>query len=233
MRLSQMAKDVGGELLGADRVFSGICLDSRTVVPGQVYWAWTGGARDGHDYIDAAIAAGAVAVVASKPVSHAVPVIQVADTVKALGARSEACRARAKAQVMAITGSCGKTTVRQLLESITRLAGNTVASIKSYNNAIGVPLTMVGLDVSHDYYIQEIGTNQSGDIASLVSRVRPNIVAITNAGASHLAGLGTVQGVAQEKGAIITQSPRDAVVILNRDDEHCKLKVSLKAKSKT
>lgn len=196
----------------------GFCTDSRRIQAGDLFIALHGEQSNGHDYIPQAVAAGAVAVLADQDCTASVPVLRVADTHKALLELSRVWRNRFDLPIVAITGSCGKTSTRVLLQSILSLHGKTLASKKSYNNHIGVPLTLLELRETHNYAILEIGTNHVGEIAPLANLVKPNVAIITNAGESHLAGLGDVEGVAREKGAIFEALDENGIKIVNLDD---------------
>jgi UDP-N-acetylmuramoyl-tripeptide--D-alanyl-D-alanine ligase len=218
MSLAQFAQLLGLSYQGPEAHVTGVSIDSRSLQPGEVFVALKGERMDGHDYIAAAQAAGAVAVLVDRPVESRVPVLQVSDTLKAFWTLAAAWRDQCSAQRIGITGSCGKTSTRGLLASILSCAGPTLASEKSFNNHIGVPLTLLKIRPEHQYAILEIGTNHPGEIAALTHLVKPTVAMITNAGPSHLEGLGSVEGVAREKADIYTQLLPNQTAIINADD---------------
>ena len=217
MTLNEIATIINGQLVGNDASVLNITIDSRALAPGDLYLALVGEHHDGHDFIDAAFKAGACAVISDRTISQT-PYIKVTDTLAALQQLGAALRANSTAKVIAVTGSCGKTTTRAFLQSVFSEAGNTHASIGSFNNNIGVPLTLLGLTPSHDYLISEIGTNHLGEIEPLAALAKPDVAIITNVSATHLEGLGTVDNIATEKAAIFSGLSTDGVAIINADD---------------
>lgn len=204
----------------SDVSIQGVSTDTRTIQAGDLFVALRGEHSDGHDYITAAVQAGAVAIIVDRPilVSCDIPVLTVIDTRQALLDLAAAWRLRFTIPIVAITGSCGKTSTRALLESILQLEGPTLASEKSYNNAIGVPLTLLRLQALHRYAVIEVGTSGPGEIASLVRVVQPTVAILTNVAAAHLSGLGSIEGIAAEKSDIFSTLPSDGVAVVNADD---------------
>lgn len=199
-----------------------VCIDSRQVKAGALFVAIKGERFDGHDYVADAVAAGAVAVVVERALPDCeVAQLIVADTTIALGQIAKWHRLQhSNARVIGITGSCGKTTTRALLASILKRVAPTLASQGSYNNQFGVPLTLLQLSAEHQFVVQEMGTNNPGEIAYLTDIVLPDVAVITNAAAVHLQGLGSVEGVAIEKGAIYQRLAPQGVGVVNIDDAH-------------
>ena len=222
MSLAQLAQLLGLSYRGPEIQITGVSIDSRSVQPGELFVALKGERMDGHEYTAAAEAAGAVAVLVDRPVESRVPVLQVGDTLTALWTMAAAWRDQCSAQRVAITGSCGKTSTRGLLASILGCCGPTLASEKSYNNHIGVPLTLLKIRPEHRFAILEVGTNHPGEIAALTDLVKPMVAMITNAGPSHLEGLGSVAGVAREKADIYSQLLPNQTAIINADDAYAR-----------
>ncbi len=198
--------------------FQSVSTDSRSLQKGDLFFALSGPNFDGHDFLEAVEQAGAVAAVVSHEVSCPIPTIKVADTRKALGILARYHRVELGLPVIAITGSCGKTTTRALVEKVLSQAGHVLASVKSYNNDIGVPLTLLRLNNHHQSAVIEIGANHPGEIAYLTQIAKPNIALITNAAEGHLEGFGNVEGVSRAKGEIFQGLDEAGIAIINHDD---------------
>ncbi|MFZ5722354.1 MAG: UDP-N-acetylmuramoyl-tripeptide--D-alanyl-D-alanine ligase [Pseudomonadota bacterium] len=219
MRLSAAAAAMQGTLRGSDAEFSAVSTDSRKPVAGTLFFALRGANHDGHDHVAAVRAAGAVAaVVARESGSPGEPRIVVDDTQLALGRLAAAHRAASRAKVVAITGNSGKTTTRELTAAVLRRAGRTLATRGNYNNEIGLPLTLLGLEADDSYAVVELGQGRPGDIAYLVDIARPDIALVTNVTGAHLAGFGTLEAIAAGKGEVYAKLAPDGVAIINRDD---------------
>jgi len=195
----------------------GLSIDTRTLEPGDLFVA-LGGVRDGHDFVEQAMAAGAAGVLASRPVEA--PHVLVADTFLALQALALAARERAvDARRGAVTGSVGKTSVTQAVAAGLALAGRSHASIKSYNNHIGVPLTLARMPENTRFGIFEIGMNHAGEITPLTALVRPHATAITTVGPVHVENFPDGEsGVARAKAEIFDGAAPGAVAVLNADN---------------
>lgn len=191
-----------------------VSIDTRTLRPGDIYFAIQGERFNGHAFCDDAVKKDASAVVVSDDVVLDIPVIRVPDVIVALGEAAAAYRQTMPATVAAITGSCGKTTTRALLSSIVSQDCVVHASVKSFNNNIGVPLTLLGLTKEDAVCIQEVGTNAIGEIATLAAIVKPDIAAITNINPVHLEGFKTLEAIATEKGALFEGLAPDGVAVL-------------------
>jgi UDP-N-acetylmuramoyl-tripeptide--D-alanyl-D-alanine ligase len=213
----EIAKAVGGEVVG-DFAVTGVSIDTRTVAPGDLFVPLVG-ARDGHDFVQQAVANGAAGVLAAKP-SDA-PAVMVADTFKALEALGVAARERApQCKRGAVTGSVGKTSVTRAVEAGLRLAGKAHASVKSYNNHIGVPLTLARMPRDTERAVFEIGMNHAGEIVPLSGFVRPQVVAITTVGPVHIENFPDGEaGVARAKAEIFAGLTPGGVVVLNADNQ--------------
>ena len=213
--LSQAATLLDCEPLQSDIAFTGITTDSRAIVPGMLFAALHGETHDGHDHIQQAEDLGAVAVLVCRDVKTFLPQLKVADVLLALGVLAGFWKSQCKARVVGITGSNGKTTVKEMIASILRRSGSVLATQGNFNNELGLPLTLFQLNNSHDYAIVEMGASNPGDIAYLAGIAKPEIGIITNIGPAHLQGFVTEEGVARAKGELYKSLPGDGVAIMN------------------
>ncbi len=230
MKLTDLTRIVNGILLGTEKEFSAVSTDTRTLVAGQVFIALRGEQFDGHDFVDLAFEKGAVAVVVDTRFSiekSFPPLIQVEDTLKAYGQFASHCAQQFDSKRVAITGSCGKTTVKQMLKAILSEAGNVLATKGNLNNEIGVPLTLLEINAGHDFAVIEMGANHAGEIAYLSSLVKPKVVSILNADRAHLEGFGSIDGVANAKGEIFSGADKNGTAVLNLDEKYFSLWESL------
>lgn len=202
----------------AIRDFTGVSTDSRTTNPGDCFFAIAGENFDGHDYVADAFAKGAVCAVVSKDIKLAdKSILKVADTIKALGDLAGEYRRQASFKVIAITGSAGKTTTRQIAYQALSQRFRVYQSPKSFNNKIGLPLTLLGADPEHQIVIAELGSNHPGEIACLTGIAAPDIAVVTNVHPAHLEGFGNLQTIIQEKLSISEGLTPDGVLIINAD----------------
>lgn len=216
--LSQAAEAVRGTLHGGDRAFRGVSTDTRTLDAGELFFALRGPNYDGEEFIGRAAAGGAAGAVASKALDGQLPVIEVSDTRRALGALAADWRRKMPATVVGITGSNGKTTLKELAAACLSRVGPTLATRGNLNNDIGLPLMLAEIDPRHRFAVIEMGANHAGEIACLASLASPQVVAITNAAPAHLEGFGSIEGVAQAKGEILTGPETPEWAVLNADD---------------
>lgn len=226
IRLSDLIRATGGEPAGpvhGDPLIPAVSTDSRNVPKGALFVPIRGKRYDGHMFVEEAFLGGAAfSLVAqdagfSRMPTHA---IVVRDTVKALGDLARWHRSRFDVPVIGITGSCGKTTVKEMARLV--LGEDVVASAASFNNEIGVPLTLLRMDRRTRACIVEIGTNAPGEIAALTAIARPTVGVLTNVEEAHLEGLGTVRGVMREKAALLEGLPRNGAAIVNADNYWCR-----------
>lgn len=210
-----------------DAVINQISIDTRTIYPGQTYLAIAGDHFDGHDFIDEAVNKEAASVIISCDAKIDVPVLKVSNTVNTLGLIACLYRDRLAAVIIGITGSNGKTTVKQMLQSICELYGKTTATIANNNNAIGAPLTLLSAACDDKFVIVEMGTSKLGEIPYLADIIRPDISIITNISESHLSGIGGVDNVFIEKSALIQRAKADGSVVVNLDDSYSESILSL------
>jgi UDP-N-acetylmuramoyl-tripeptide--D-alanyl-D-alanine ligase len=223
MTLSAAATALEARFAGDDREFTGVSTDTRSLAPGQLFFALRGPNFDAHEKLQEALAAGAVAAVVERAMPCRVPQLVVADTRAALGTLARAWRQRFAIPVLAVTGSAGKTTVKEMLAAIMRTQGPVLATSGNFNNDIGLPLTLFQLDASHRAAVLEMGANHVGDIALLVAIARPRIGVITLCAPGHLEGFGSIEGVARTKGEMFAGLPDDGIAILNDDDAQAPL----------
>jgi len=219
-RLSDVATAVRGRLLGDDVAFHGVGTDTRTLARGALFVALKGERHDAHDMLGTALAAGAAGLVVSRDAATDAPHVLVDDTRVALGDLARAWRRRFDIPVLAITGSNGKTTTKEMLASIMRTQGPTLATAGNLNNDIGVPLTLFHLGAEHRHAVIEMGANRPNDIADLVAIAEPTVALVTMCGPAHLEGFGDIAGVATAKGKIYTRLPADGVAVINADDAY-------------
>ena len=217
--LAAIAPLLDGDLLGPDARLSSVGIDSRRLGPGGLFVALRGAHHDGHEFLAQARQRGAAAALVDRPVAVDLPQLRVADTRLALGRLGAAWRRRFTGPLLALTGSNGKTTVKEMLAAILRRRGRVLATAGNLNNDLGVPLTLLELD-AEDYAVLELGANHPGEIAWLTDLARPDVALITNAGPAHLAGFGDLDGVARAKGEIYRGLGPDGVAIVNRDDAY-------------
>ena len=215
--LAEIEASLHGHLQGASVEFGGVGTDSRQVRAGDLFVALSGANFDGHDYLDDVAQKGAVAALVSRDVESTLPLLRVADTQRALGLLGAYNRALFANPVVAITGSSGKTTVKNMLASVLGQRGNTLATQGNYNNEIGVPLTLLRLAPEHDFAVVEMGAGRAGDIRWLCELGKPTVSVLLNAMAAHLDGFGSVEGIAQAKGEIFDQLGAGDTAIINAD----------------
>ena len=221
LSLREAACLLGGALLdAADAVFTAVSIDSRTLPTGALFAVLTGPNFDGHDFVAAARQRGAVAALVERPVADLLPQLRVADSRLALGQLATAWRARFTGPLIALTGSNGKTTLKEMIAAILRGRGSTLATEGNLNNDLGVPLTLLRLNAEHRYAVIEMGANHHGELAYLTALARPDVAIINNAGPCHLEGFGDVAGVARAKGEIFQGLGPNGIAIINRDDEY-------------
>lgn len=221
MRMSELASAVNGTLIGEDVEFTSVGSDSRNLIRGQLFVALKGENFDGHAYVAQTIKDGTVGALVSVQ-QGTVPQVIVDDTKLALGALASYWRTKMAIPVIAITGSNGKTTVKEMLAAIlanhTGDADKVLATQGNLNNDIGLPLTLLRLKPKHQYAVAEMGMNHAGEIRYLSHLAKPNVALVNNASAAHLGGLGSVEAIAMAKGEIFEGLVADGIAIINADD---------------
>jgi len=218
--LKEIANLIGTEVVGIDTLCTGVAIDSRSISKGDLFVALKGERVDGHAFISEAEARGASGVLVSEAVQTTLPVLQVSDTLKALGQFAKSYRNRFDIPIIAVTGSCGKTTVKEMSFRILSKAGSVLANKGNLNTEIGVPLTLLKLKPEHQMAVIEMGARQQGDIAYLMQLVSPTVSIITNAGVAHMEIFGSEQGIAKAKGEIYQYLKKDGIAVINADDQH-------------
>jgi UDP-N-acetylmuramoyl-tripeptide--D-alanyl-D-alanine ligase len=222
-RLSTLAADCGGRMVGADRDIARVHTDTRSIGAGDLFVALRGERFDGNAFAADALAAGAAAALVER--ADALPAgasgIVVEDSRRALGQIARAHRQRVAPRLLAVTGSNGKTTVKEMLAAILRGVHGEVAVLATegnLNNDIGLPLTLLRLQPEHRFAVCEMGMNHAGEIAYLCQVAQPDIVVINNAGTAHLENLGSLEGIARAKGEIVQGLRADGVAVLPQTD---------------
>nr|WP_314574748.1 UDP-N-acetylmuramoyl-tripeptide--D-alanyl-D-alanine ligase [uncultured Pseudomonas sp.] len=221
LSFSELLLALDARRVGEDARFNGVSIDSRAINPGQLFVALTGPRFDGHDYLDQVAAKGAVGALVEREIpGSALPQLIVGDTRKALAQLGAMNRnAFVDKPVAAITGSSGKTTVKEMLASILRTRGSVLATRGNLNNELGVPLTLLELAPEFDAAVIELGASRVGEIAFTVSLTKPHVVVLTNAGTAHVGEFGGPEKIVQAKGEIIEGLDSRGVAVLNRDDK--------------
>ena len=219
----------GRLLLRADRPVRGAAIDSRTITPGQLFVALPGERTDGHRFVAEAAAAGAAAVLVSRPpddatlaalrLSGATSVVLVADSLRALQAVAAGWRRRFAPIVVGVTGSIAKTSTKEAIAAVLARRFATLRSEGNQNNEIGLPLTLLGLRPEHEAAVLEMGMYVGGEIADLARIARPRIGVVTAVQAVHLSRIGSIEAIEQAKGELVEALPADGTAILNADDE--------------
>ncbi|MFI3188032.1 UDP-N-acetylmuramoylalanyl-D-glutamate--2,6-diaminopimelate ligase [Crenothrix sp. D3] len=220
MKLSDCAKIVHGTLIGEDVVFSSVSINTRTIQPKQLYIAIKGKNFDGNEFVDQAEQAGAIAAIVHQGVNTHLPHIIVDNTALALAQLAGAWRKSLPVSVVGVTGSNGKTTVKEMIAAILAVNHPVLFTLGNLNNDIGVPLTLLRIDEQHRYAVIEMGANHSKEIEYSSTYAAADVVVLNNAGAAHIEGFGSLDGVAQAKGEIIATLKADGVAILNHDDDY-------------
>ncbi|SHE20056.1 UDP-N-acetylmuramoyl-tripeptide--D-alanyl-D-alanine ligase [methanotrophic endosymbiont of Bathymodiolus puteoserpentis (Logatchev)] len=218
MTLQEIAEAVQGKLVGTDATVSGVCIDTRILAEGDLYIAIKGEQFDGHDFIAQAEKKGALALLVAKQVTSDKPQIIVKDTRLALAQLAGAVRAKVQVKVCGITGSNGKTTVKEMVAAVLAVNYRVLFTQGNFNNAIGVPLTLLRLQAEDEFAVIEMGANHAGEIAYTSAYAQPDVVVITNVGAAHIEGFGSIEGIALAKAEIIESLTDQGIAVLNADD---------------
>jgi UDP-N-acetylmuramoyl-tripeptide--D-alanyl-D-alanine ligase len=216
--LAAVAREVQGRLVGADHPFNAVTTDTRQLGAGSLFVAIPGDRFDGNDFVDEASAKGAAGALVSRLAASPLPQIEVRDSRRALGAMARAWRASFSIPVIAVTGSSGKTTVKELVAAILSVSRSVCVTQGNLNNDIGVPLTLMRLNGEHAAAVIELGANHPGEIDYLAGLAQPTVGVITNAAEAHLEGFGSLRGVCLAKGELLDHLPRAGTAVLNADD---------------
>lgn len=220
IKLSECASIVQGKLVGEDVSFSAVNIDTRTIQPNQLYIAIKGKNFDGNEFVEQAQQAGAIAAIVHDGVNTTLPHIVVDNTQLALAQLAGAWRKKLAVSVVGVTGSNGKTTVKETIAAILAVNHQVLFTQGNLNNDIGVPLTLLRLDEQHRYAVIEMGANHPKEIEYSSTFAAADVVVLNNAGAAHIEGFGSLEGVAKAKGEIIETLRADGTAVLNRDDDY-------------
>jgi UDP-N-acetylmuramoyl-tripeptide--D-alanyl-D-alanine ligase len=216
--LADLADTIGGKLHGADAPFNAVSIDTRRLAAGDLFMALPGTQADGHDFVPDAAAAAAAGAVVSRLIKVALPQILVPDVEAALTRAAAAWRAQFNLPIIAVAGSNGKTTVKGMIAAILGRAGKCLATSGNLNNYLGVPLTLLRLEPAHRSAVVEVGANRPGEVAVLAALINPRVGLITNAGAEHLEGFGSIEGAARAEGEIVAALGPEQIAVINADD---------------
>jgi UDP-N-acetylmuramoyl-tripeptide--D-alanyl-D-alanine ligase len=218
--LSSAAQWVGGQLVGDDRPYGCVSTDSRTLKPGALFVALRGPNFDGTAFVQAAAAQGAIGALVERATPGSLPQVVVPDTLRALQTLARGWRADFSLPLVAVAGSNGKTTAKEMTAAILSRMGPCMATHGNLNNHIGVPVTLMRLEPSHRSAVIEMGANRIGDVAELMRIAQPTVGLITNAGAEHLEGFGNLDGVAKGEGEAVSFLGPQGTAIINADDAY-------------
>ncbi|MDP1659267.1 MAG: UDP-N-acetylmuramoyl-tripeptide--D-alanyl-D-alanine ligase [Methylotenera sp.] len=236
MLLSEAANAIQAKLYGQDAMFSSVGTDSRNVTKGQLFVALKGNHFDGHEYAAQAISQGAAAVLVSNQHSGTEPAIVVEDTYQALGTLAAYWRSKFAIPFVAVTGSNGKTTVKEMIAAILAVKAGSHAAIHAtegnLNNHIGLPLTLLKLRAAHQFSVLEMGMSHLGEIDYLTRIAKPSVAVINNAGTAHIGEVGSRDNIAKAKGEIFAGLSDDGVAVINDDDKYASYWKSLNAGKK-
>ncbi|HPP76554.1 MAG TPA: UDP-N-acetylmuramoyl-tripeptide--D-alanyl-D-alanine ligase, partial [Armatimonadota bacterium] len=221
-KLKDVVTAIGGELIKGNPVveIKGISTDTRTIAPGDLFFALIGENSDGHEYVQTAVEKGAAAVVVSKQVDIDSAIILVPDTLIALGDLAALHRRQFRVRVVGITGSVGKTSTKEMVAAVLSSRYNVLKNAGNFNNEIGVPLTIFQLKPEHEILVQEMAMRLPGEIAELAEIAKPDIGVITNIGVSHIERLGTRDNIAAAKAELLESLSIDGIAVLNADDPY-------------
>lgn len=222
-RLSSLARRLGAPLRGRDAAFSRVVTDTRQLKPGDLFVALAGERFDGHDFVRRAASLGAAGALVSTPIDCELPQVVVPDVLRGLQDYARSWREDFELPLVAVTGSNGKTTTKQLLAAVFAERGPVLYTEGNLNNQIGVPLTLLRLRQSHATAVIEMGANHAGEIARLTEIARPQVGVVTQAGDAHLEGFGSREGVARAKGELFAGLGSDGVAVINADDPYAPL----------
>ncbi|MDP2573840.1 UDP-N-acetylmuramoyl-tripeptide--D-alanyl-D-alanine ligase [Vibrio penaeicida] len=215
--LSQASQILEGKLKGEDVQIHSVSTDTRAIEESALFIAIVGERFDAHDFCQQAIDKGAKAFLVERELPIDIPQIIVEDTTKALGALGSWIHEQSESLTIALTGSCGKTTVKEMLSAVLRQKGHVLATLGNFNNEFGVPLTLLRSEKKNDYAVIELGANHIGEIAYTTRIVKPKIALVNNVAAAHLEGFGSMDGVKQAKGEIFQGLSSNDIAVVNKD----------------
>ncbi|MDG3089061.1 UDP-N-acetylmuramoyl-tripeptide--D-alanyl-D-alanine ligase [Vibrio hannami] len=215
--LTELSAVLGAKLIGENCVIDAVSTDTRTLSKGALFVALIGEKFDAHNFAEQARENGASALLVNRELPTELPQLVVEDTLVALGALGSWVHKKCDIQTLAITGSCGKTTVKEMVTSILNQKGKVLATAGNFNNDIGCPLTLLCSEPDHDYAVIELGANHIGEIAYTTALVKPSLALVNNVAESHLEGFGSMDGVKQAKGEIYQGLSESDVAVVNLD----------------
>lgn len=218
-QLSELVEPLNAKLVGNDTSISSVSTDSRNIQAEQLFIALVGDKFDAHNFCEQAVADGAAALLVERELQVNVPQLIVEDTRIALGQLGAWVFTKMQMPKVAITGSCGKTTVKEMVASILGLKGEVLATLGNFNNDIGAPLTLLRATEQHDFAVIELGANHVGEIDYTVKLVQPDIAVVNNVAAAHLEGFGSIDGVKQAKGEIFNTLKPEGLALYNLDSQ--------------
>lgn len=218
-QLSTLLEPLNANLVGDDTSITSVSTDSRNIQTEQLFIALVGDKFDAHDFCEQAVTNGASALLVQRELPLDIPQLVVADTRLALGHLSAWVFAQMNIPKVAITGSCGKTTVKEMVASILGQQGEVLATLGNFNNDIGAPLTLLNVNEAHDYAVIELGANHIGEIDYTVNLVQPDIALVNNVAAAHLEGFGSIDGVKEAKGEIFNTLKPQGLALYNLDSQ--------------
>jgi UDP-N-acetylmuramoyl-tripeptide--D-alanyl-D-alanine ligase len=219
LKLTDIAAIVDGQLVGEDMCITDVTTDTRAIEPGALFIALVGERFDAHDFAEQAAEKGAAALIVERELDVAIAQVVVADSKQALGKLGAEVHKRCQTKTIAITGSCGKTTVKEMIASILLTKGQVLYPAGNFNNDIGVPLTLLRSTPQDDFAVIELGANHIGEIAYTTALVQPDVALVNNVAEAHLEGFGSLDGVKQAKGEIYQGLPAGGIALVNLDSE--------------
>lgn len=220
MLISEVAELFDQIITGEDCAFRSVSTDTRSLMPGDLFVALKGDNFDGHGYLELAAEKGAVAAIVDRDIDSSIPTIKVRDTKLALGRLSAHWRKQLDIKMVGLTGSNGKTTVKEMLICILSEVGSVSATAGNFNNDIGLPLTLLKISPENQFGVIEMGANHLGEIAYLTELTSPDVALLNNAAPAHLEGFGSLQGVVDAKGEIFSGLSDSGIAVINRDDDY-------------
>tara|TARA_B100001063_G_scaffold47822_1_gene41692 strand:- start:2 stop:1348 length:1347 start_codon:yes stop_codon:yes gene_type:complete len=220
MKLTEIAESLNGKFNGSDRVIKGVSIDTRNIKKDELFFAIKGSNFDGNDYANEALNKGACAAIIDNPYISNNQKILVPNVKSALGELARLWKSKLPSQIIAVTGSNGKTTLKEILGTCLSVTHKTFSTKGNFNNDVGLPLMIFEMNNSYEFAVLEMGANKEHEIEHLVEIASPDIVVINNAALAHLDGFINIDGVAKAKGEILQGSKSPNFAILNRDDNY-------------
>ncbi|WP_367682178.1 UDP-N-acetylmuramoyl-tripeptide--D-alanyl-D-alanine ligase [Buchnera aphidicola] len=220
LSLKKIANITNGKLYGKSLIIHNVIIDSKKITPGSLFIALQGKKFDAHNFIEEVLHKGCSAIITQKKIAFKTNYIIVENTTIALGKIANWLRKKINPQILSITGSCGKTSVKEMTKSILKKYKNTISTFDNLNNHIGVPITLIRLEEKHKYGIIELGGSNPGEIHYTSNIAQPNIVLINNIYYSHLEGFKSLLGVSKAKSEILSGLQSQGTVIINLDSHH-------------